>query len=142
MKEEYNSKKLEGHIGNLNLKAYDKDYKKGFILSSGIDEIAVYNEYGTGIVGADNPNPLAGETGYEYNVPSPYKGVIPEMARYGHTKEYLEANNTPNTWWYYKNGTWWHTEGMKGKNMYSSLVDELRGNITDEYMVAINKAIK
>ena len=142
IQKQYSDKGLSSHIGNVELKPFYKDkYKSGFIISSGDDEIAVYNEFGTGIVGRENSNPLAGKAGYEYNVNSPHKGVIPEMAQYSYTQEYLEAVNTPNTWWYFKNGKWWHTEGMKAKNMYSSLVEELKQNVSKEYKVAINQAI-
>lgn len=139
MKKQYSSNNMEGHIGKLELNPYNGKYENGFVLSSGNDEIAVYNEFGTGIVGSQDPNPLAGD--YEYNVPSPHKGVIPEMAKYSYTQEYLEAVNTPDTWWYFKNGKWWHTEGMKGKQMYSSLVDELRENAGKEFNVSISQTI-
>lgn len=128
MQKQYSENNLGNHISNINVKPYKKDYLSGFIISSGNDEVAVYKEFGTGIVGSENPNPLAGEASYEYNMSSPHKGVIPEAAYHSYTREYLEAVNTPNTWWYYKNGKWWHTEGMKASNMYSSLVDELRKN--------------
>ena len=141
MKKQYMQNNMSSHTGNINLKAYENSYKKGFILSSGDDEVAIYNEFGTGIVGSENPSKLATETGYEYNVPSPYKGVIPEAAYYQHTREYLEAVNTPNTWWYFKNGKWWHTEGTKPKNMYSNLVDELRENAKAYYQTTINQTI-
>lgn len=143
MREQYSSNNLGGHISNINLKPLNDDYKKGFIISSGSDFVAVYNEFGTGIVGAENPNPLATEKGsaYEYNVPSPHKGEIPEGAKYSYTQEYLEAVNTPNTWWYFKNGKWWHTEGMKGKNMYYSLVEELRKNATKEIKVSVSQTL-
>lgn len=143
MKEQYSKagNNMEAHIANIELKPSDNDYKKGFIISSGNDDIAVYNEFGTGIVGKENPNPLAGKSNYEYNVPSPHKGEPPEMVKYSYTQEYLDAVNTPNTWWYFKNGKWWHTEGMKGKQMYSSLVDELRENAPKEFAVYINQTL-
>ena len=34
---------------------------------------AVYVEFGTGIVGEENPHKMASSAGYEYNVDSPYK---------------------------------------------------------------------
>lgn len=141
MKKQYSSNNLEGHIGNLELNAYNKRYKKGFILSSGNDEVAIYNEFGTGIVGEENPNPMAGSVGYKYNVNSPHKGVIPEAAYSQYPIEYLEAVNTPNTWWYFKNGKWWHTEGMKAKNMYSSLVDILKEVSTEKYKTVVSQVI-
>lgn len=140
MAKQYSKNRMEGHIGNINLKAYKERYKHGFVISSGNDEVAVYNEFGTGIVG-EGTGRLADETGYEYNVQSPHKGVIPEGARRQYKEEYLEAVNTPNTWWYFKNGKWWHTEGMKGKNMYASLVDNLRDNVSDEYKKAVSQTI-
>lgn len=141
MKKQYSENNLKDHIGNLNLKAYKDRYEKGFILSSGNDEIAVYNEFGTGIVGSGNSNPLASDVGYEYNVNSPHKGVIPEGAYYQYPIQYLEAVNTPDTWWYFKNGKWWHTEGMKGKNMYSSLVEELQEVAVNEFETTISQTI-
>lgn len=118
---------MSSHVGNITLKPYNKRFKNGFIISSGNDEIAIYNEFGTGIVG-EGTNPLASSAkpAYKYNVESPYKGKVPDAAHAQYTNEYLETVNTPNTWWYFKNGRWWHTEGMKGKNMYSSLVDILK----------------
>ena len=140
MQKQYSENNLNDHIGNINLKPYKKKYEKGFVISSGNDEVAVYNEFGTGIVG-DGTNPLADNAGYEYNLNSPHKGVIPEMAYYQYPIQYLEAVNTPNTWWYFKNGKWWHTEGMKGKNMYSSLVDELNKNAVRDLKAAISQTI-
>ena len=46
MRKQYSDKNMSSHSGNINLKAYEKDYKKGFIISSGNDEVAVYNEFG------------------------------------------------------------------------------------------------
>lgn len=144
MKKQYSKQKnnMSDHISNIELNPYGESYEEGFIISSGEDEVAVYNEYGTGIVGFQSPSKLAGENGYQYNVPSPHKGVIPEMAKYSYTQQYLEAVNTPDTWWYFKNGKWWHTEGMKGKNMYASLVDELRKNAPKEYQTKVDYTIK
>ena len=141
MKKQYSENNLKDHIGNLNLKAYKDRYEKGFVLSSGDDEVAVYNEFGTGIVGSGNSNPLASDVGYTYNVNSPHKGVIPEGAYYQYPIQYLEAVNTPDTWWYFKNGKWWHTEGMKGKNMYSSLVEELQEVAVNEFETTISQTI-
>ena len=140
MQKQYANNKMGGHTGNINLKAYNKRYKNGFIISSGNDEVAVYNEFGTGIVGAGT-NPLADEAGYEYNVPSVHKGVIPVAAMLMYGEDYCESVNTPNTWWYFKNGKWWYTEGMKGKNMYASLVDELRDNAIKDFKASVSQTI-
>lgn len=140
MKKQYSQNNMQGHIGNINLKAKNKRYKYGFVISSGNDEIAVYNEFGTGIVGAGT-NPLADETGYEYNVSSPHKGKIPKGAIKQYGREYCELVTDPNGWWYFKNGKWWYTEGMKGKNMYASLVDELRDNAIKDYKASIKQVI-
>ena len=137
MQKQYSENNLSGHISNIELRPYDN----GFVISSGNDEIAIYNEFGTGIVGMAQSNPLASDAKYEYNVNSPHKGVIPEAAYYTYTREYLEAVNTPDTWWYFKNGKWWHTEGMKAKNMYSSLVEELRDNAKEQYRTKIKQKI-
>ena len=141
MKKQYASNNLQGHIANINLNAYKKRYKNGFIISSGNDEVAVYNEFGTGLIGAASPNPLADEAGYNYNLESPHKGVIPEGAIKQHGREYCEKVTTEDTWWYYKNGKWWHSTGYKGKNMYASLVDELRDNAIKDYKTSISQII-
>lgn len=141
MRKQYSDKNMSSHIGYINLKAYEKDYKKGFIISSGNDEVAVYNEFGIGMVGANEPNPLASDLGYEYNKQSPHKGVAPEgaIAQYG--KEYCDRVTTPDTWWYFKEGKWWWNRGYKGKQMYSSLVDELNKNASKEFKVSISQVI-
>lgn len=131
---------MENHISNINLKAYKNRYKNGFIISSGNDEVAVYNEYGTGVVG-EGTNELASESGYEYNVQSPHKGIVPKDAIKQYGKEYCERVTDQNTWWYFKNGKWWHTKGMKGKNMYSGLVDNLRKNAVKGFKTSISETI-
>lgn len=141
MKKQYDSNKMQGHIANINLKAYKKRYKNGFVISSGNDEVAVYNEFGTGLIGAANSNPLADEAGYDYDIDSPHKGKIPKGAIKEYGREYCERVTTEHTWWYHKNGKWWHTEGMKGKNMYASLVDELRENAIKDYKTSISQTI-
>lgn len=142
MQKQYQKSKnnMSNHIGNINLKPYNGNYRNGFVISSGNDIVAVFNEYGTGIVGAGTSK-LANETGYDYNLPSPYKGVIPEGAKYQYTKQYLETVNTPNTWWYFKNGRWWHTEGMKGKNMYSKLRDKLKKEAIKDFETKVSQVI-
>jgi hypothetical protein len=142
MKKQYMENNLSSHTGNITLTAYKKRYKNGFIISSGDDEIAVYNEFGTGIAGVGT-NPLATDTGYEYNVASPYKGYIPEgaIAQYG--LKNCEKWTTPNTWWYLKDGKWHHTEGMKdgGKKMYYGLVEEIRDVYVNDLKVAVSQTI-
>ena len=147
MAKQYSKNNMSGHIGNINLKAYNKKYKYGFVISSGNDEVAVYNEFGTGVVG-EGTNPLADETGYQYNLSTPYKGMYTDemIKQYvathpDKTEEQVRAEQTPDTWWYWKNGTWRYTEGMKGKNMYASLVDELRDNVSSEYKTKISQTI-
>ena len=149
-RDEYENR-LGEHIANLNLKSYNKRYKKGFVLSSGNDETVVYNEFGTGIVG-EGTSRLADDAGYEYNVPSIYKGFVPDgaIAEYMETHQVsknkaravLEEITTENTWWYWKKGKWHHTKGMSGKNMYADLVDELRKNVKKHYDTSIKQAIK
>ena len=142
IKEQYSANNLGGHISNLSLTPYNGKFKYGFILSSGQDPIAIYKEFGTGIVGAENSNPLASKAHYEYNVPSIYKGWAPPGAK----KQFGEANceewTTPNTWWYFKNGSWHHTEGMKASNMYSSLEEELRTHLKETYKTSIEQSLK
>jgi hypothetical protein len=114
MQKQYSENNMSGHIGNINLHAYNKKYQKGFKISSGDDEVAVYNEFGTGLRGAYKPTSLAASSGYEYNVPSPSKGEIPQGAIAQWGLDFCETVTTPNTWWYWKNGTWRWTDGMQG----------------------------
>lgn len=149
-KENYENN-LSTHIANLNLKSYKNRYKKGFVLSSGNDETIIYNEFGTGIVGKGTSR-LADDAKYQYNVPSIYKGFVPEGAILDYmekhqvskrkAKEKLQEVTTENTWWYWKKGEWHHTKGMSGKNMYADLVDELRKNAKAHYKTSIKQAIK
>ena len=139
MKQQYNDKNMKSHKGNINLHAYNKRYKKGFVISSGDDIVAVFNEFGTGIT--KTTNSLAKEAGYQYNMSSPKKGVIPDGAIQMYGREYCERVNTPNTWWYFKNGKWWWSIGAKAKNMYSSLVEELRANAGNHYRTSISQTI-
>lgn len=141
MQKQYSENNMSGHIGNINLHIYNNEYKKGFKISSGDDEVAVYNEFGTGIRGSYNPTSLAVLNKYEYNVPSPYKGEIPEGAIAQWGLDFCETVTTPNTWWYWKNGTWRWTDGMQGKNMYGSLVDELRELVPKGYDLKVSHII-
>jgi hypothetical protein len=131
---------LNKHLNNLNLKGYKRRYKSGFVISSGNDEVVVYNEFGTGIAGVET-NELADEAGYQYNIPTPKKGKIPKGAIKEYGLPYCKDNTTKNTWWYWKKGHWHHTTGMAGKNMFSSLVDELRKNAAKKYKTDIKQAI-
>ena len=139
MQKQYLSNKLEGHVGNIKLRAYKKYYKKGFVISSGNDIVAVFNEFGTGITKVQNP--LARDAGYEYNAQSPFKGVVPEGAILQYGKEYCDRVTTPDTWWYFKEGKWWWNRGAKAKNMYSSLVDELNKNAVSKFKANISQTI-
>ena len=139
MTKQYSLNNMSGHIGNINLKAYKKRYSNGFVISSGNDEVAIYNEFGTGIVGIGT-NPLAGKAGYQYNI-GITRGTIPEGAIKEYGKEFCESVTTPDTWWYHKNNKWWYTKGMEGKNMYSSLADKLRESAGKKFRVAISETI-
>ncbi len=141
MQKQYSENNLEGHIGNINLHAYNKRYQNGFKISSGDDIVAVFNEFGTGLRGAYTKTDLAAATGYEYNVPSPSKGKIPEGAIAQWGKDFCEVVTTPYTWWYWKNGTWRWTDGMGGKNMYGSLVEELRELAPRQYNTKVSQVI-
>lgn len=139
MQKQYSKNNMSSHIGNIKLKSYKKGYKYGFIVSSGDDEVAVYNEFGTGVVGK-NSNPLAKSAGYQYNI-GIYKGIPPEGAKKEYGEKYCDEVTTPDTWWYHKNGKWWYTRGMVGKNMYSSLVEELRDSAKQYYKTSISQTI-
>lgn len=141
MKNQYSSNNLEGHIDNITLRAYNKSYENGFVISSGNDEVAVYNEFGIGMVGAKEANPLASDAGYEYNVESPHKGKAPKGAIKQWGKEYCDRVTTADTWWYFKEGKWWHSRGYTGKQMYSSLVEELNKSAIDDYNASVSQTI-
>lgn len=141
MKKQYMENNMSSHIGNLNLHAIDKRYKNGFVLSSGNDEIAVYNEFGIGIIGAENKNPLASDVGYEYNVESPFKGEIPLGAIKQWGEEYCKMVTTEDTWWYFKEGKWWHSRGYKGKQMYYGLVEILNETAIRDLKASVSQTI-
>ena len=140
MQKQYSENNLDGHIKNLNLKAYKSEYKKGFILSSGNDIVAVFNEYGTGLA-KGTTNTLASWSNYEYNVPSVHKGVVPVAAMLMYGEDYCSRVNTPDTWWYFKDGKWWHSKGAAAKNMYSSLVDKLNEVTRAEMVASLSQTI-
>lgn len=138
---------MSSHTGYIKLQAYKHRYKNGFIISSGNDETAIYKEFGTGVVGKDT-NPLADSAGYDYNVPSIYKGYYTDemvnqylATHKDKTREQVISEQTPNTWWYWKNGCWRYTEGMHGENMYSSLVEQLKENAAKDIRVSISQTI-
>lgn len=160
LKIKYNMENLQKHTSNIELIAYKGDFKNGFILSSGDDEIAVYNEFGTGIVG-EGTNKMAASAGYKYNVPSLEKGAVPEGAIYQYlsknltgkstddymnayeaTKDYLESITTTDTWWFFKPGYGWcHTEGMKGKNIYSTQLEKIKKAAPQDFETSIGQCI-
>lgn len=140
MQKQYSMNNMKGHIGNIKLEPYKHKYKSGFIVSSGNDEVAVYKEFGTGIVGYENPNPLASDAGYEYNIGTK-KGHIPKGAIEEYGLEYCKKHTTSDTWWYHKNNKWWYTKGMAGSNMYSSLVDKLRENAVKGFKASVSQTI-
>lgn len=147
MKKQYSENNLSSHIDNIDLRPYNEKYNNGFVISSGNDEVAVYKEFGTGIVGQGTGR-LAGTSNYQYNVNSPFKGYYTdEMVKQyvathkDKTEEQVKAEQTPNTWWYWKNGTWRYTEGMEGKNMYADLVDELNNNAGKHFRTAVSHSI-
>ena len=110
----------------------------------------MFNEFGTGVVG-QGTSPLADIYGYKYNV-GPMIGKVPDNAVYDYAKkmgvdeeearETLEAQTTPNTWWYWKNGSWHKTEGMRAKNMFADLQYELLRSPRQDYVMAINNKLK
>lgn len=77
----------------------------------GTFSIALAFEYGTGIVGQENPKQGA----WEYNI-----------------------NNHENGWYYFKNGSFHFTKGMEGQEIYRFTLEEIRKNLKDwvrEYQV-------
>lgn len=137
MKKQYIENNMSRHTGNLTLHAYNGRYKNGFVISPGDDIVAIFNEFGTGIIG-EGSGDLADIYGYKYNLASRKKGVIPRGAKKMWGEEYCESVTTPDTWWYFKNGKWWWTRGMYGKNMFASLADELNELAPPQYNALIS----
>ena len=156
MQKQYTENNLSGHIRNIKLRSIRHRYKHGFTVSAGDDYVAIFNEFGTGIVG-DGTSVLADSFHYKYNVPSPVKGKVPKGAIVWYAKTHgitqkearaeLKKITTSNTWWYWKNAKngypagWRHTEGMPAKNMYASLLAELLDNAKDTYSAGIGEAL-
>ena len=139
MKKQYATYNLRRHTGNLTLHAYNTRYKKGFVISPGNDMIAVFNEFGIGIRGAGTGD-LADIYGYEYNVPSPDKGTIPDGAINMWGEEYCQSVTDDDTWWYFDRDSkkWIWSRGYEGKNLFSSLADELNDLAPLEYKTLID----
>lgn len=146
MRKEYMENNMSRHTKNLSVTSYKSRYKNGFLISSGDDLVATFNELGTGIVG-EGTGVLADTFNYQYNLPSLKKGVVPDGAIAQYAKRYkvskakartaLQKVTTPSTWWYFKKGTWRHTEGMRGKNMFASLFYELQQSAAKQYSYGI-----
>lgn len=148
--EEFDSNGMSNHKQNLTLAPLGESYKSGFVISANNDDVIMFNEFGTGVVG-EGTSGLAELYGYEYNVGKKI-GVVPDGAvayfvdNYGYdettAREILESETTPNTWWYKKNGKWHHTEGMRAKNMFSDLQYELLQSGRQDYLLDINKKLR
>lgn len=119
MKQEYDQNNISSHKSNLNLSPYNKSYENGFVLSSGDDEIAVYKEFGIGMIGGNNPSKLSGEVGYQYDV----------------------NNHGEKGWYYRKDGKTYWTRGYMGSNMFGNLVDELKSSALKKYQLSVSQAI-
>lgn len=141
---------MSNHKKNVTLSPNGASYKTGFIISAENDDVIMYNEFGTGVVG-EGTGVLADIYGYEYNVGSKI-GEVPEgavryfVSNFGYdeatARDILESETTPNTWWYKKHGKWHHTEGMKGKNMFADLQYYLLETGRDDYILDINKKLR
>lgn len=150
LKAKFDENNLSNHKQNLILRSFGDRYRAGFIIYTNADDVIMFNEFGTGIVGKGT-GVLAEKYDYKYNI-GPKIGIVPEAtinwycAVYGYdyesAKEMLEAETTPNTWWYFKDKKWHRTEGMKGKNMFADLELELIKNGYKDYAMSLGKNYK
>ena len=150
LKEKFDENNMSKHKDNLVLRSYGDRYKSGFMIYTNADDVIMFNEFGTGVVGKGT-GILADKYGYKYNV-GPKIGVVPDAAVSWYSKVYgideesarqiLEAETTPNTWWYFKNKKWHRTEGMRGKNMFADLELELIKNGYKDYAMSLGKNFK
>lgn len=147
LRKKFDENNLSNHKDNLVLMSSGDRYKAGFTITTSGDDVILFNEFGTGVVG-QGTSPLADLYGYQYNV-GPMIGKVPENAVKSYAKQWdvdeetareeLEAITTPNTWWYFKNNKWRHTEGMRAKNMFADLEYELMKNGFREYALGLYK---
>lgn len=148
--QEFDENNMSNHKKNLSKQAAGQNYKAGFIISANNDDVIMFNEFGTGIVG-EGTGVLADLYGYEYNV-GLKRGIVPEGAVTSYAKTYgvseeeareiLELETTPNTWWYFKNKKWHRTEGMRGKNMFANLQMYLLEDAKKTYILDINDKLR
>jgi predicted dehydrogenase len=85
------------------------------------DEVIVFNEFGTGIVGSNNSHPEASAKGWRYDV-----------------NEHGEKG------WYYEgdDGEWHWTKGLPASKMFFNTKEELRQIAKDTMTIELNKSIK
>lgn len=86
---------------------------------------AVYIEFGVGATGGEKPHPMASESGYEYNVPSPHKNIDDTWLFYSSSDESLdiEFDNI-----YARNEHWIMTRGQKGYMYLFNAVEDFKSN--------------
>ena len=148
LRAKFDENNMSNHKDNIKLMSSGDRYKMGFTITTGGDDIILFNEFGTGVVG-QGTSPLADLYGWQYNV-GPMIGKVPDGAVSSYAKKWgvdeetareeLEAITTPNTWWYYKNKRWWHTEGMRAKNMFADLEYELMTAGYKDYAIGLYKS--
>ena len=149
LRAKFDENNMSNHKGNLALLSSGQRYKAGFVITAQNDDVIMFNEFGTGVVG-QGTSPLADIYGYDYNV-GPMIGKVPENAVKSFARlwgvdeetarEQLEAETTPNTWWYFKNKRWHKTEGMRAKNMFADLEFELL-KYSKDYIIDINSKLR
>ena len=109
---------LSNHIGNIEVKYPEANNGIGEISTN--DQVIVFNEYGTGVVGKDNPHPAL--EGWEYDV-----------------------NNHGEEGWIYpkKDGTFGRTSGIASKKMFYNTKEKmLQKDIAKEILIEIERLEK
>lgn len=150
LKNKFAENNMGTHIDNVSLMSWGDRYKAGFAIMTGGDDVITFNEFGTGVVG-EGTGRLANEYGYKYNVGEKI-GEVPEAAVSWYARRYrvdeetareiLEAETTPNTWWYFKDKKWHRTEGMRGKNMFADLADMIREEGFKDFAISLTTKSK
>lgn len=84
------------------------------------DEVLIYNEYGTGIVGykAPHPNTINGKEIFRYNT---------------------EGQDGKGGWWYEENGDWHYTQGLPARQGFYLSREELKNIASKDISLAIEK---
>lgn len=92
-----------------------EDTKKSYLIYTDC-KYAVYVEFGTGVVGEDNPHPLSEEIGYEYKIGE---------------KIYTTADGKTGWWYVDRFGVKRFTEGMESRPFMYETSEELTLMVTE-----------